>query len=103
MSLSMHTGFGSSSTDSSGRSERLTAEEEKDMARAIRRAEEAARGAIAGIAMAEEILKRRPERAERTRAGAVDRLEEAVMVVVTAARKDVALKAHSRKASAAWQ
>ncbi len=104
MSLSLHTGFGSYSSDSSGgRSERLTAEEEKDMARAIRSAEEAARGAIAGIEMAEEILKRRPERAERTRAGAVDRLEEAVMIVVRAAKKDPELKSYSRKASGAWQ
>ncbi len=104
MSLSLHTGFGAYASDSSGgRSERLTAEEEKDMARAIRSAEEAARGAIAGIEMAEEILKRRPERAERTRAGAVDRLEEAVMIVVQAAKKDPEVKPYSRKASGAWQ
>ncbi len=104
MSLSLHTGFGSYTSDANGgRSERLTAEEEKEMARAIRAAEEAARGAIAGIEMAEEILKRRPERAERTRAGAVDRLEEAVMLVVRAAKKDPELKSYSRKAGAAWQ
>ena len=59
-------------------SERLTAEEEKQMAREIRKAEQEAREAVAGIDEADSILMRRPDRAERTRAGAVDRLEEAV-------------------------
>ena len=63
-------------------SERLTAEEEKSMAREIRKAEQSARESIAGINSAENILMRRPDRAERTRAGAVDRLEEAVMAVI---------------------
>ena len=60
----------SSSSERSGRSERLTAEEEKDMARRIRRAEEAAREAIREVPAAQAIVGRRPERAERTRAGA---------------------------------
>ena len=63
--------------------ERLSAEEEKSMARAIRRAEQAAREAVAGITEADKILMRRPDRAERTRAGAVDRLEEAVKLIET--------------------
>ena len=69
--------------DSSRRrvSERLTAEEEKAIARQIRRAEITAREAIKGIEDAEYILKRKPDRAERTRAGAVDRLESAVETV----------------------
>ena len=54
-------------------SERLTADEEKEMARRIRTAEQRAREAIAGINEADDILMRRPDRAERTRAGAVDR------------------------------
>ena len=56
--------------------ERLTAEEEKSMACAIRMAEQSAREAVAGTPEADSILMRRPDRAERTRAGAVDRLEE---------------------------
>ena len=43
------------------KSERLTAEEEKDIARAIRKAEDAARQAILGHPVAEPILKRRPD------------------------------------------
>jgi RNA polymerase nonessential primary-like sigma factor len=83
-------------------SERLTAEEEKSMAREIRRAEQAAREAIAGIQSAENILMRRPDRAERTRAGAVDRLEEAVHAVIRAARHNEPLRDSSRKAARAW-
>jgi len=87
----------------SSRSERLTAEEERDMARRIRRAEEGARAAIVTIPIAEAILNRRPERAERTRAGAVDRLEEAVQTVCTAARREPELRRSAAAASAAWQ
>ena len=86
-----------------GRSERLTAEEEKSIAREIRKAEQAAREAIAGIDQAEDILSRRPERAERTRAGAVDRLEEAVYAVGQAARKDITFKVYARRALGAWK
>ena len=87
---------------SDGISERLSAEEEKTMARRIRRAEQAAREAVAGINEADAILMRRPDRAERTRAGAVDRLEEAVKVVQKAARKDAELKIYARQAAGAW-
>jgi hypothetical protein len=83
-------------------SERLTAEEEKSMAREIRKAEQSARESIAGINSAENILMRRPDRAERTRAGAVDRLEEAVMAVIRAARSHEEFKDCSRKAARAW-
>lgn len=85
------------------RSERLTAEEEKAIAREIRKAEQSAREAVAGIDAAENILRRRPDRAERTRAGAVDRLEEAVRAVHRAAKKDTTLNGYARKASGAWQ
>jgi RNA polymerase nonessential primary-like sigma factor len=98
MSLSQLRGFASEG----GFSERLTAEEEKMMARQIRRAEQAAREAIAGINEADRILMRRPDRAERTRAGAVDRLEEAVKAVQRAARKDSELRMYSRQAAGAW-
>jgi RNA polymerase nonessential primary-like sigma factor len=90
------------SSSDPGFSERLTAEEEKSMARQIRRAEQIAREAVAGIEVADSILMRRPDRAERTRAGAVDRLEEAVKQVVKAARKDSELKTYARQANAAW-
>jgi RNA polymerase nonessential primary-like sigma factor len=88
--------------NANGVSERLTAEEEKTMARRIRRAEQAAREAVAGIHEADKILMRRPDRAERTRAGAVDRLEEAVKVVQKEARKDAELRVYARQAAAAW-
>ena len=93
-----------SSSSESGPSERLTAEDEKSMARDIRKAEQIAREAIAGYDIAENILRRRPDRAERTRAGAVDRLEEAVKAVSKMARKsdDEELKGYSRQAAGAW-
>ena len=85
-----------------GISERLSAEEEKSMARKIRRAEQSAREAVAGIPEADEILMRRPDRAERTRAGAVDRLEEAVKAVAKASKKDPDYVPYSRQAVSAW-
>jgi len=86
----------------SRKSERLTAEEEKDIARAIRKAEESARQAINGHNAAESILKRRPDRAERTRAGAVDRLEAAIEAVWRAGKDDPDFKARARTAKGAW-
>jgi RNA polymerase sigma factor (sigma-70 family) len=84
-------------------SERLSAEQERLMAREIRDAEIISRKAVAGIEEAEEILKRRPDRAERTRAGAVDRLEESVKAVQQAARKDNSLREFARVATNAWR
>lgn len=83
-------------------SERLTAEEEKQMAREIRTAEQEAREAVAGIDEADAILMRRPDRAERTRAGAVDRLEEAVKITIKAARKDNTLREYAQVAARSW-
>ncbi|MED5372169.1 MAG: sigma-70 family RNA polymerase sigma factor [Myxococcota bacterium] len=94
---------GGQSSGGSSRSERLTAEEEKDMARRIRAAEESARDAIVEIDIARAIIGRRPERAERTRAGAVSRLEEAVQEVGRAARKNPELRKAARESGAAWQ
>jgi RNA polymerase nonessential primary-like sigma factor len=93
-----------SSSSENGPSERLTADDEKQMARQIRTAEQVAREAVAGIDVADSILMRRPDRAERTRAGAVDRLEEAVKAVNKNARKgdDAELKAYARQAAGAW-
>ena len=83
-------------------SERLTAEEEKQMAREIRKAEQDAREAVAGIDEADSILMRRPDRAERTRAGAVDRLEEAVKATIKASRKEPELKEYAQIAARSW-
>jgi RNA polymerase sigma factor (sigma-70 family) len=82
--------------------ERLTAEEEKDIARKIRAAENAAKEAIEGLELAEDILQKKPDRAERTRAGAVDRLESAVEAVWKEYRQDAELKPRARKAKTAW-
>ncbi len=97
------TSFGGGLPSGGSRSERLTAEEEKDMARRIRAAEESARDAIIDIDLARAIIGRRPERAERTRAGAVSRLEEAVQEVGRAARKNPELRKAAREAGSAWQ
>ncbi len=77
---------------------RITAEEERDLARRIRTAEREARGAIAGIDEAEEILRQRPTRTERTRAGAVDRLIAAVEACGEAAKRDPELVPEVRQA-----
>lgn len=84
------------------RSERLTAEEEKEIARAIRRAENRAREAVRGVQRAEAIIGKRPERAERTRAGAVDRLEAAVDAVWRDAKEFPELLPGARAAKQAW-
>jgi RNA polymerase nonessential primary-like sigma factor len=86
----------------SRKSERLTAEEEKDIARAIRKAEDTARHAVLGHPAAEGILKRKPDRAERTRAGAVDRLEAAIEAVWKAGKDHPDFKQLARTAKGAW-
>ena len=94
---------GSFSTARQSRSERLTADQEKEMARLIRGFEVDALAAIEAVDGAQEIINRKPERAERTRAGAVDRLEEAVALVATMARKNRDLRKNAGAASCAWQ
>ena len=83
-------------------SERLTSDQEKDMARRIRKAETKAREAIEGISFAEEILQQKPERAERTRAGMVDRLEGAVEAAWKASKENPELRTGARIAKGAW-
>jgi len=51
-------------------SERMTADEEKAIARRIHAAEDEANGAICDIEVAHAIISKKPDRAERTRAGA---------------------------------
>jgi RNA polymerase nonessential primary-like sigma factor len=72
---------------------RVTAEEERELALLIRESEARAREAIAGIESAERVLRRRPTRTERTRAGAVDRLIEAVAAVEVEAKVDLEARA----------
>ena len=89
-------------SSASRRSERLTADEEKEIARSIRDAEMRAMDAVTEVPEATEILTRRPDRAERTRAGSVDRLEKAVELVWKMGKKDDAFKKMGRTAKGAW-
>jgi len=66
---------------------RYDGDQERDVAREIRDAEHKVRDALCGIDAAEDILRQRPKREERTRAGAVDRLQQAVLTIQTEARK----------------
>jgi len=84
------------------RSERLTADEEKEIARAIHHAETVARQAISDLDVANGILDDSPKRIEKTRAGSVDRLEAAVQAVWKASREAVEIKEAARQARAAW-
>jgi RNA polymerase nonessential primary-like sigma factor len=84
------------------KSERLTAKQEKDMARQIHAAEDRARAAIVGLEPADGELNRVPKRVERTRAGMVDRLESAVMAVWKASKSDSSIRKPARLAKAAW-
>ena len=85
---------------------RLTAQQEADLGRSIRTAEREAREAVAGWDQAEQILRRRPTRAERTRGGAVRRLREAIEALHVDARKpdaDPELRRDVGRAELAWQ
>ena len=82
---------------------RLSIEQEVELATAIRRAEDATRAALAGIDQAERILRRRPSRHERTRAGAVDRMEEALQVARALAAEEPALRAEVNEAEKYWR
>ena len=84
------------------RGSRWTAEQEKEAGRAIREAEARALHAIEGIELAVDILARTPRRAEKTKAGAVSRLEEAIEAVWTASRTDESIRAAASAAKQAW-
>jgi RNA polymerase primary sigma factor len=83
---------------------RFDAEQEQEVGRAIRMAEMCTRDALCGIDSAEAILRARPKREERTRAGAIDRLEQAVLSVRNQAQvtKDPELQAIANSASRYW-
>ncbi len=80
---------------------RWTAEQEQEAALAILECEARATEAIRGIPAADDVLGASTKRAERTRAAAVDRLEEAVDAVWEAAKVDADLKPAARQAKAA--
>ncbi len=83
---------------------RFDAEQEQEVGRAIRMAEMSAREVLAGFDVAEDILRARPKREERTRAGAVDRLEEAVLALKNTAKrtKDPETVAAANQAGRLW-
>lgn len=80
---------------------RFTAEQEREIAINIRSAEQRALSAVIGIDAADKVLQIRPKREERTKAGAVDRLEKAVQAAREASRVDPSLKTHVNQAEAA--
>jgi RNA polymerase primary sigma factor len=83
---------------------RFDGDQERDIAREIREAEYKTREAMAGIDAAEAILRHRPKREERTRAGAVDRLQQAVLMCQSQARetRDPELVEATTEASQHW-
>jgi len=83
---------------------RFDGDQERDVAREIRDAEHHARDALSGFDIAEDILRHRPKREERTRAGAVDRLQQAVLVMQNEARanKDPEVVSAATEASRHW-
>ena len=84
-------------------SERLTAEQEKEMASEIRTAENEAYKLIQDLPMVRDILDQRPERQERTRAGRVDRLEKAIKHLLEAGRAVPEIRKERRAASQLWR
>jgi len=84
------------------RGSRWTAEQEKEAGRAIREAEARALHAIEGLELAADILARTPRRAEKTKAGAVSRLEEAIEAVWTASKTDESIRERAATAKQAW-
>lgn len=82
---------------------RLDAEQEKELARAILEAEHAATSVLRTIPVASQILKEAPKRAERTRAGKVERLNRAVEAAWQAAKSDESIRPAAREAKAHWK
>ncbi|MCB9760655.1 MAG: sigma-70 family RNA polymerase sigma factor [Alphaproteobacteria bacterium] len=81
---------------------RLNADEEKALARRMRAAEERTRSALQGVEGIAELLATDRRRNEQTRAGMVDRLEEAVSCICALAREDKALRPRASEARRAW-
>jgi RNA polymerase nonessential primary-like sigma factor len=85
------------------KSERFTADQEKAIARDILSLERKVSEGLERIAVAKTILDTEPDRAERTRAGAVDRLEAAVMAAWDSALAHPELKPLAREIRQAWE
>ncbi len=81
----------------------LSADQERSLATAIRSAERATRAALAPVDEAEAILRSRPARRERTRAGSIDRLEEALSTALRLGEQDEEIMQAAREAEQHWQ
>ena len=79
----------------------MSPEEEKALGRRILRAEEAALLAIRDMPGIQALLNQKAKKSEKTRAGRVDRLREAIRRVTEDARTDPALRPMARAANAA--
>jgi RNA polymerase nonessential primary-like sigma factor len=82
---------------------RWTAEQERQVGRDIRAAEARALDLIRGIPTLDHILGSRPRRVERTRAGEVSRLEQAITALWEASKEDPELRDVARRSKAAWE
>ncbi len=80
---------------------RFTAEQEQDIARDIHNAEQRALAAVASISAAADILQQQPKRAERTKAGAIERLEQAVRAARDAANENPTIRPSVQQAEVA--
>ena len=80
----------------------LTPEQERELGVRILEAESRALAEIEGLACVQSLLTKKRKGSERTRAGEVDRLGEAIQRVADEAREDPSLKGPSRRARAAW-
>ncbi len=80
----------------------LTPEEEKALARRIVEAEQRALDAIRHLPCVQPLLTKRGKGSERTRAGKVNRLGQAIEIVLEQSKADPTLKRVYREAKAAW-
>jgi RNA polymerase nonessential primary-like sigma factor len=81
---------------------RWSAEQEQLVSTHILTAEAKATEVLLGVELSREILNRETRRAERTRAGQVDRLEEAIRVVRERSRSDASLRKVGRFVAGCW-
>jgi RNA polymerase sigma factor (sigma-70 family) len=83
---------------------RYDGDQERAVAREIRAAEYRVRESLSALEIAEDIIRARPKREERTRAGAVDRLQNAVLAVQNEARlnREPEVVAVATEASGHW-
>ena len=82
---------------------RMSLEQEQDIARSISLLEEEALGSIQQIPETFSVLNEQPSRPERTKAGAIDRLERALELAIEISRDEPDYVPHVRNASKAFQ